>query len=67
MEPPAGIRIWNRYFEPVPLFEISNFVTESAILPPAEMDTMRASLNWPKSLMELIDGARGRELSETLD
>ena len=67
VEPPAGIRIWNRYFEPVPLFEISNFVTESAILPPAEMDTMRASLNWPKSLMKLIDGARGRELPETLD
>ena len=58
--PPPGVRIWNRYFEAVPLASVSNIVTESATMTPAEVETMRASLEWPHGLWRLMENPRDR-------
>lgn len=42
-----GVRVWNRYFEAVPLDAVTSLVTESATLTPAELERHRAALAVP--------------------
>lgn len=49
--PPArGVRVWNRYFETIPLGEVHDVVTESATLRPAEVEAMRGGIGVPPEL-----------------
>lgn len=48
--PPAGVRIWNRYFETVPLDAVTSVVTESAGMTPAEVAAHRRGIEVPPEL-----------------
>lgn len=47
---PSGVRVWNRYFEAVPLEEPDRVVTEDAVLSAAQVDAHRRSLAVPEEL-----------------
>lgn len=55
---PAGIRVWNRYFEVVPTSWVDAVVTEDGIRSPEEVDRGRARLRVPAELRRWAD-ARG--------
>ena len=56
---PAGVRVWNRYFEPFELELVVAVVTESAALTPLEVDELRAGIVLPRGLRAWAD-ARAR-------
>jgi translation initiation factor 2B subunit (eIF-2B alpha/beta/delta family) len=41
---PPGVRVWNRYFEVVPMEYVTAVVTEKGVLSPAELEEMRGAL-----------------------
>ncbi len=47
---PAGVRVWNRYFEPFALELVTQVVTESAVLTPPEVDELRVGIVLPDGL-----------------
>jgi translation initiation factor 2B subunit (eIF-2B alpha/beta/delta family) len=47
---PAGIRVWNRYFEILPLDLVSAVVTESGALTPAQVVSVRSAIVLPNAL-----------------
>ena len=53
---PSGVKVWNRYFECVPLAEVTSLVTEGATLSPAEVEELRRGLRGA----ETNPGVRGR-------
>jgi len=50
--PPANVRIWNRYFEAVPLDAVTTIVTESTTLGPSELEALRADIPLAPELRE---------------
>ena len=48
--PPAGVRIWNRYFETVPLEAVTWVVTESGAMTPAQVTEYRRTIQVPEEL-----------------
>ena len=44
---PAGIRVWNRYFEVMPMAYVTAVVTEGGVLSPEELEEMRGELELP--------------------
>jgi translation initiation factor eIF-2B subunit delta len=51
------VKVWNRYFEVVPLEVVTGVVTENAVLSPRELARMRRKLVFPEALRRW---ARGR-------
>ena len=47
---PGGIRVWNRYFETVPLELVTGIVTEDGPLPPEEVKALRTRIPVPEEL-----------------
>jgi translation initiation factor 2B subunit (eIF-2B alpha/beta/delta family) len=47
---PANVRVWNRYFEAVPLHIVSSIITESATLTPAEVEDFRQAIRVPDEI-----------------
>ena len=47
---PAGVRVWNRYFEPFELERVTVVVTESAALTPPEVEELRQGIVLPPDL-----------------
>ena len=47
MHAPAGVRVWNRYFEAVPLEDLTRVVTEAGAFSPAELAGRRAGMRVP--------------------
>ena len=47
---PANVRVWNRYFEAVPLEVVSSIITESATLTPAEVEDFRRAIRVPDEI-----------------
>jgi len=47
---PAGVTVWNRYFEAVPLDAVTSVVTDQAALGPDEMERHRRALAVPDEL-----------------
>lgn len=60
---PAGIRVWNRYFEVVPMAHVTRIVTEDGALPPEEVARYRMSLDTPPELRRWADERRARSAS----
>ena len=52
---PAGVRVWNRYFEPFELELVTAVVTESAALTPPEVEELRAGIVLPHGLRAWAD------------
>ena len=52
---PAGVRVWNRYFEPFELERVTVVVTESAALTPLEVEELRKSIVLPPGLRAWAD------------
>ena len=47
---PAGVRVWNQYFEPIPLSSVETVVTEAATFTADEMERHRADIRIPDEL-----------------
>ena len=47
---PGGVRVWNRYFETVPLSLVTRIVTEDGPLPPEEVQALRTRIPVPEEL-----------------
>lgn len=45
-----GIRVWNRYFEIIPLSLITEVITEDGSLPPEEIQSLRTRISVPSEL-----------------
>ena len=58
---PAGVRVWNRYFESFELERVTTVVTESAALTPLEVEELRKGIVLPPGLRAWAD-ARPRGL-----
>ena len=52
---PAGVRVWNRYFEPFELERVTMVVTESDALTPAEVEELREGIVLPPGLQAWAD------------
>ncbi len=52
---PAGVRVWNRYFEAFELERVTTVVTESAALTPAEVEELRRGIVMPLGLRAWAD------------
>lgn len=63
--PPAGVRIWNRYFEAVPVSLIGGVVTEEGLRTPDEVERDRAAQRVPEVLKRWAVRAGGSEASRT--
>jgi translation initiation factor 2B subunit (eIF-2B alpha/beta/delta family) len=50
MNAPAGVKVWNRYFEAVPLEDVTRVVTEAGAFSPAELAERRAGMRVPEEL-----------------
>ncbi|HSH74263.1 MAG TPA: hypothetical protein VLA09_01050 [Longimicrobiales bacterium] len=48
--PEAGVRIWNRYFELVPLEDVTGVVTESGLLSMTALADVRSRMAFPETL-----------------
>jgi translation initiation factor 2B subunit (eIF-2B alpha/beta/delta family) len=44
---PAGVRVWNRYFETLPLEKVTGVVTEDGVLTPEQLEARRARQDFP--------------------
>jgi len=60
---PAGIRVWNRYFEVVPTAHVTRIVTEDGAFPPEEVARRRMHLDTPPELRSWADHQRARSVS----
>ncbi len=60
---PAGVRVWNRYFELFELERVTVVVTESAALTPMEVAELRGGIVLPPDLQAWAD-ARARQTPE---
>lgn len=47
---PAGVKVWNRYFEAVPLEDVTRIVTEDGSFDPGELARLRAGLSAPEEV-----------------
>lgn len=47
VRPPAGVKVWNRYFEAVPLDAVTSLVTEGATFTAAEVERYRTGIPVP--------------------
>ncbi len=52
---PAGVRVWNRYFEAFELERVTALVTESAVLTPLEVEELRRGIVLPPGLRAWAD------------
>ncbi len=57
---PAGVRVWNRYFELFELERVTVVVTESAALTPLEVEELRKGIVLPPGLLMWADARVGR-------
>ena len=48
--PQPGVRVWNRYFEIVPMEDVTAVVTEAGVLNAAELERVRARIEFPEAL-----------------
>jgi ribose 1,5-bisphosphate isomerase len=53
---PAGVRVWNRYFESLPLEWVTSVVTENATLTVAELEEHRRQIRVPAALANWMEG-----------
>jgi ribose 1,5-bisphosphate isomerase len=53
---PAGVRVWNRYFDVFPADVVTLFLSEDGALSPAELDRRRRALRVPPALAEWAAG-----------
>jgi len=53
---PGGVRVWNRYFEALPLEWVTSVVTETATLTVAGLDEHRRRIRVPKALADWMKG-----------
>jgi translation initiation factor 2B subunit (eIF-2B alpha/beta/delta family) len=51
-----GVRVWNRYFEVVPLENVSGVVTEAGVLDAAALERVRAGVEFPDALRRWAEG-----------
>ena len=56
---PAGVGVWNRYFEVVPADDVSVIVTDEGDLVPAEADDLRREIPVPPELRAWADAHGG--------
>jgi ribose 1,5-bisphosphate isomerase len=54
--PPAGVHVWNRYFDVFPADHVMLFLTEEGAHSPAELDRWRRALRVPPALAEWAAG-----------
>lgn len=47
---PPGVRVWNRYFEAIPLEHLTGVVTEQGVFSLPELEEMRRAIDAPKGL-----------------
>lgn len=47
LRPPPGVRVWNRYFEAIPLEDVTSLVTESATMDPGAVERHRKGIRVP--------------------
>ena len=47
---PRGVSVWNRYFEAIPLEEISAVATDEAVYRPDELERRRAEVRLPEEI-----------------
>ena len=50
------VKVWNRYFEAVPMEAVTGVVTENAVLSPHELQRMRRKLAFPEPLRRWAEG-----------
>ena len=60
---PAGVRVWNRYFEAFELERVTAVVTESAVLTPLDVEELRRGIVLPPGLRAWAN-ARARRSPE---
>jgi len=53
---PAGVTVWNRYFELIPLELMTDVVTEEGVLPPARLEAQRSAIPFPDFLRRWAEG-----------
>lgn len=53
---PAGVRVWNRYFESLPLEWVTSVVTEVGTLTVKELEELRRQIRVPKALADWMKG-----------
>jgi translation initiation factor 2B subunit (eIF-2B alpha/beta/delta family) len=51
-----NVRVWNRYFEVVPLDDVTGVVTGSAVLDAAGLERVRAEVEFPEALRRWAEG-----------
>lgn len=47
---PPGVRVWNRYFEVIPLQHLTGVVTERGVFSVSELEEMRSGIDAPEGL-----------------
>ena len=52
---PPGVRVWNRYFEAVPLEHFTGVVTENGVLSVSELEDMRRTIEAPDGFGKWIE------------
>ena len=57
---PAGVRVWNRYFEIVAMDHVTSIVTDDGVFTPELVDRYRKGLRAPAELRAWADGRRAR-------
>jgi len=53
---PAGVRVWNRYFETIPLDWVTSVVTEAHAFTPSELEEHRRGISIPEALSAWMKG-----------
>ncbi|HEX9887067.1 MAG TPA: hypothetical protein VGA70_11295, partial [Longimicrobiales bacterium] len=53
---PLGARVWNRYFEAVPMSDVTRVITDTGVYSPEEIGRLRDSLAVPVELRRWADG-----------
>lgn len=56
---PVGVKVWNRYFEAVPLDAVTSLVTEGATLTPADVERYRVGLRVPDEVRAWAEARSG--------
>ena len=54
--PQPRVRVWNRYFEVVPLEDVTGVVTEAGVLDAAGLERVRARIELPEALRRWAEG-----------
>ena len=50
------VRVWNRYFEVVPIEDVTGVVTEAGVLDPAGLERVRSDVEFPDTLRRWVGG-----------